>query len=59
MTFHATGACYAFKLRHFKNAGDIPVIGAYAYIVDELESLDIDSDFDLRITRLLASEGIN
>jgi CMP-N-acetylneuraminic acid synthetase len=59
ITFHATGACYAFKLRHFNYVGDIPVFGAYAYIVNELESLDIDSDLDLRITRLLASEGIN
>jgi CMP-N-acetylneuraminic acid synthetase len=58
-TFHATGACYAFKLRHFNSAGDIPVFGAYAYIVDQLEALDIDSDLDLRITRLIASEGIS
>jgi N-acylneuraminate cytidylyltransferase len=59
LTYHATGACYAFKLRHFMSTGDIPVLGAYAYIVDVLESFDIDSELDLRIARLLASEGTN
>ncbi len=56
-SYHATGACYAFRLRHFVSAGDIPVLGAYAYIVDTMEALDIDCELDLRIARLLACEG--
>lgn len=55
----ATGACYVFKRKHFESIGDIPVLGSLTYMVNELESHDVDTEFDLQVARLLASERQN
>lgn len=52
----ATGACYVFKRKHFEMRGDIPIVGSLTYMVNELESHDVDTEFDLRVARILASE---
>jgi CMP-N,N'-diacetyllegionaminic acid synthase len=47
------GSIYVFPIWRFLNTGSIPIKGASYLILNERESLDIDSSFDLEIARLL------
>ena len=47
------GAVYVFPIMRFLNTGSIPIQGSSYLIMNERESLDIDSSFDLEIARIL------
>lgn len=48
------GAIYIFSVQDFMVCGDIPVSGAKAFEMDQLQSLDVDTVWDLKISEGLA-----
>lgn len=56
---YPNGAMYIFSVGLFREKGDIPVIGAYPFLMGKVESLDIDDPEDLILARgVAASAGI-
>ncbi len=56
---YPNGALYIFSVGAFRQQGDIPVIGAYPFLMGKVESLDIDDPEDLILARgVAASAGI-
>jgi CMP-N,N'-diacetyllegionaminic acid synthase len=56
---YPNGALYIFSVGAFRERGDIPVIGAYPFLMGKVESLDIDDPEDLILARgVAASAGI-
>lgn len=56
---YPNGALYIFSVGAFKDRGDIPIIGAYPFLMGKVESLDIDDPEDLILARgVAASAGI-
>lgn len=56
---YPNGAIYIFSVGAFRERGDIPVIGAYPFLMGKVESLDIDDPEDLILARgVAASAGI-
>ena len=48
-TYLANGAIYIFKVSDFIKDREFPSNGSYPYIMNELDSLDIDTNNDLEI----------
>lgn len=58
-TVYPNGALYIFPVGAFRERGDIPVVGAYPFLMGKIESLDIDDPEDLILARgVAASAGI-
>lgn len=56
---YPNGALYIFSVGAFRERGDIPVAGAYPFLMGRVESLDIDDPEDLILARgVAASAGI-
>lgn len=56
---YPNGALYIFSVGAFRERGDIPVTGAYPFLMGRVESLDIDDPEDLILARgVAASAGI-
>ena len=47
------GALYAFRVQDFLIRGDFPIDGAHPYWMDDLDSVDIDSESDLLLAEML------
>lgn len=59
MSVYPNGALYIFSVGAFRERGDIPVIGAYPFLMGKVDSLDIDDPEDLILARgVAASAGI-
>lgn len=59
MSVYPNGALYVFSVGAFRERGDIPVIGAYPFLMGKVDSLDIDDPEDLILARgVAASAGI-
>ena len=52
---YPNGALYIFSVGAFRERGDIPVIGAYPFLMGKIESLDIDDPEDLILARGVAA----
>ena len=58
-TYSANGAIYTFLMSKFLENEGFPSNDSYAYIMDELESLDIDSLEDVDNLKLILSKKEN
>jgi len=47
----ATGSLYIFSVSDFLETGQIPVMGALPYIVSGVNTIDIDSELDLKVAQ--------
>lgn len=54
---YPNGALYIFSVGAFRERGDIPVIGAYPFLMGRVESLDIDDPEDLILARGVATSA--
>lgn len=54
--FIPTGGVYIFSVKDFLERGTIPIVGSNVVAVPDEEALDIDSEFDLRIARILSGD---
>lgn len=54
--FIPTGGVYIFSVEDFLERGTIPVAGSNVVEISDEEALDIDSEFDLRIARILSGD---
>ena len=54
-TYYPNGAIYAFSLAAYHEAGGFPVVGALAYEMGTISSIDIDTSEDLEIARGVAT----
>lgn len=52
---YPNGAIYVFTIKDFRREGGFPISGAIPFIMNELESLDIDSREDLWLARRIWS----
>ncbi len=57
MSLHPNGALYLFSIRTFLAAGDIPVVGSLPFLMDRVESIDIDGMDDLILARAVADSA--
>ncbi len=56
--FHyPNGAIYAFTIEAFRSKNEIPTIGALAFLMGSVESLDIDTPDDLLIAQAVANHA--
>ena len=53
--FSPNGAIYIFDYEQFQKYGDVPVVGAQAFIMGKVVSLDIDDSDDLILARGVAA----
>jgi CMP-N,N'-diacetyllegionaminic acid synthase len=53
--YHPNGAIYAFTVGRYRAEGDFPTLGSAAFVMTQIDSLDIDSTEDLEIARALAN----
>jgi CMP-N-acetylneuraminic acid synthetase len=53
VAFFPNGAIYIFSLEAFLEAGDVPIEGSVPFVMDKISSLDIDTNHDLQLARLL------
>lgn len=51
------GAIYIFTVEEYQQLGLIPVSGSVPYFMNAEDSLDIDTNFDLRVARLIVGAG--
>lgn len=51
--FKPNGAIYIFSVAQFRAAGDVPIIGSRAFLMDKIASIDIDAPEDLRLVELI------
>ena len=59
VAYRASGGCYVFSVKDFRNSGDIPVLGANGFLVSALEGFDIDTKLDLEIARFIEGNLLN
>jgi CMP-N-acetylneuraminic acid synthetase len=52
---YPNGSIYVFRIHDFHSADKFPIIGAVPFLMNQLESLDIDSYEDLLIARKLSA----
>ena len=52
---YPNGAIYIFSVSTFRRVGDIPIVGAIPFMMNKVESLDIDDVEDLILARGVAS----
>lgn len=56
-TYRPNGAIYIFTLEQFLKNRKIPITGSHPYVMNSTESMDIDSNFDVRMAEFLLCEG--
>lgn len=56
IAFIATGSLYIFSVRDFLQTRSIPICGASPIIVSDIYTLDIDTEFDLKIAQKFGEE---
>jgi CMP-N-acetylneuraminic acid synthetase len=56
-TWRPNGAIYVFSVDDFRAEGSFPVTKSVPYEMGRLESIDVDSPFDLKLAQLLLEEG--
>jgi len=54
---YPNGAIYIFSVGLFRERGEIPVIGAYPFLMGKVDSLDIDDPEDLILARGVAANA--
>ena len=52
-TFRVNGAIYLVKTSFFEESKDFCGVNSYAYVMDKEHSVDIDSNFDLKLAEFL------
>ncbi len=55
-TFRPNGAIYTFLASQFKYSNCFPIVGSLAFIMDQVSSIDIDSEQDLKYARFISDE---
>lgn len=55
--YYPNGAIYAFTVGRYRAVGDFPTIGSTPFLMNKIDSIDIDSAEDLEIARAIASHA--
>jgi CMP-N-acetylneuraminic acid synthetase len=55
-TFRPNGAIYTFLASQFKCSNAFPIVGSLAFVMDQVTSIDIDSEQDLLYARFISDE---